>query len=203
MTATSTNPSDTRPHPLSVLEKVRVMGGAALLNLALQMAASVYQVVAVGAFVAALFLASSWIKTPFLGALYEQTMLFNGAPPSADSAAWSLYNQGVRFGDQLLSVNGVEVHSAAPGAADPQQPFPRREPSGQHSHGRRCPEELHRYAERLPGRRPDGLLYAADCRQPVLPGPGPVDLLDASRRIRRPFLCHPVRFGQPLRRFLL
>lgn len=84
-----------------------------LLAQALQVAVSVYQLIAVAAFIAALVLASSWMKIPFLGAFYEQTLIFNGAAPSGESTSWDLYNQGVRLGDQLVSVNGVEIHSAA------------------------------------------------------------------------------------------
>ena len=79
----------------------------------LQVIVSAYQLVALGAFLAALFLANSWMKAPFLGAFYEQTLMFNGAVPSGESTGWNLYSQGVRLGDRLVSVNGVEVGSAA------------------------------------------------------------------------------------------
>src|SRR5574341_1168478 len=79
----------------------------------LQLAVFVYQFIAVAAFIAALLLGVSWMKTPFLGALYEHTLIFNDAGPSAEGKAWDLYQQGVQFGDQLVSVNGVEVHSTA------------------------------------------------------------------------------------------
>ncbi|MCL4527843.1 MAG: GAF domain-containing protein [Chloroflexi bacterium] len=85
----------------------------ALLNQALQIAAFSYQFIAVAAFIAALILAGGWLRMPFLGAFYEHTLIFNGAVPTGDSAAWNLYDQGVRLGDQLLAVNGVQVHSTS------------------------------------------------------------------------------------------
>ena len=97
-----------RPPATGLFSSVRAN---TLLTQALQVTVSVYQLMAVAAFIAALIFAVSWMKTPFLGAFYEQTLVFNGAAPSADSAAWDLYNQGVRLGDQLVSVNGVGVHS--------------------------------------------------------------------------------------------
>ncbi len=82
-------------------------------NRILQALVSAYQLVALGAFLAALILANSWLKTPFLGAFYEQTLRFNGAVPSGDSGSWNLFNQGIRPGDELLAVNGIGVKSAA------------------------------------------------------------------------------------------
>jgi len=84
-----------------------------LLDRALQVIVVAYQLLAVVAFILALFFATSWMKTPFLGAFYEHTLVFNGAAPSGDSAAWDLYTQGVKLGDQLIAVNGVDVHSTA------------------------------------------------------------------------------------------
>jgi len=83
------------------------------LNQALQIIVFAYQCLAVAAFVVALFLASAWTKLPFLGAFYEHTMLFNEAGPTGSAEAWDLYRQGVKLGDQLVSVNGVAVHKAA------------------------------------------------------------------------------------------
>src|SRR5512139_1415716 len=82
-----------------------------LLNQTLQIAVFAYQAIAAAAFIAALFLAQWWLSTPFLGAFYEHTMVFNGAGPAEFTSAWDLYNQGVRVGDQLLAVNGVPVRS--------------------------------------------------------------------------------------------
>ncbi|HSQ39172.1 MAG TPA: GAF domain-containing protein, partial [Anaerolineales bacterium] len=82
----------------------------ATLNNILQVIVTIYQGTAILVFVFALFLASRWLKTPFLGAFFEQTMLKNTAGPSEPSKAWELYDQ-IEFGDQLTAVNGVPVRS--------------------------------------------------------------------------------------------
>ncbi len=84
-----------------------------LLDRILQIIVLVYQALAVLSFIVAIILGLRWVRTPFLGAFYEHTMLVNGSQPSASADDWDLYNQGVRLGDQLLSVNGVEVHSTS------------------------------------------------------------------------------------------
>jgi signal transduction histidine kinase/putative methionine-R-sulfoxide reductase with GAF domain len=96
---------------LAHVETFQSERSTALANRILQAVVSVYQLVALGAFVAALILANSWMKAPFLGAFYEQTLMFNGAVPSGDSEGWNLYSQGIRLGDRLISVNGIEVKS--------------------------------------------------------------------------------------------
>jgi len=72
-----------------------------------------YQALAVLTFLGTLVLSNSWLKTPFLGAFFEKTLLNNNIGPERPSAQWDLWNQGIRGGDQLLTVNGVEVHSQA------------------------------------------------------------------------------------------
>ncbi|HEX9016453.1 MAG TPA: GAF domain-containing protein, partial [Chloroflexota bacterium] len=102
------------PRPAPVMAGTLPAGRSqALVSRTLQLAAFVYQAVALAAFVAALFLAASWLKVPFLGAFFEQTLVFNGSVPSGDSSTWFLYDHGVRFGDRLVSVNNIPVHSAA------------------------------------------------------------------------------------------
>ena len=81
-----------------------------LLNRILQAAVFAYQALAVAAFIAALVLARSWLSTPFLGAFFEHTMIFNEIGPTEPSDAWELFRQ-VKLGDQLVEVNGVPVRS--------------------------------------------------------------------------------------------
>ncbi|HUI88551.1 MAG TPA: GAF domain-containing protein [Anaerolineales bacterium] len=81
------------------------------INQALQAVAFVYQFLAVATFIAAFFLANWWMSFPFLGAFYEHTMVFNGVVPTGTDASWDLNNQGVKLGDQLISVNGQAVHN--------------------------------------------------------------------------------------------
>ncbi len=82
----------------------------ATLNSILQVIVTIYQGTAILVFFFALFLASRWLRTPFLGAFFEQTMLKNSAGPSQPSGAWDLYDQ-IEFGDQLTAVNGVPVRT--------------------------------------------------------------------------------------------
>jgi signal transduction histidine kinase/putative methionine-R-sulfoxide reductase with GAF domain len=83
------------------------------INQALQAIAFAYQFLAVAVFITALFLANWWLSTPFLGAFYEHTMIFNGVVPTGPDASWDLRNQGIQLGDQLISVNGQAVHNAS------------------------------------------------------------------------------------------
>jgi signal transduction histidine kinase/putative methionine-R-sulfoxide reductase with GAF domain len=85
----------------------------ATLSKVLHVIVVIYQGAATLAFVIALFLANHWLKLPFLGAFFEQTLAYNGVVPSQPSEEWDLYNQGIQLGEQLVSVNGVEVHSQA------------------------------------------------------------------------------------------
>ena len=80
-------------------------------NQALQAVAFAYQFLAVATFITALFLANWWMNAPFLGAFYEHTMVFNGVVPAGVDASWDLRNQGVKLGDQLISVNDQAVHN--------------------------------------------------------------------------------------------
>jgi len=83
------------------------------LNKALQIAVLIYQGIAVLAFIAIPLLAFKWLNTPFLGAFVEQTMVFNGVGANRDDEAWTLFNSDVQLHDQLLQVDGKDVHSAA------------------------------------------------------------------------------------------
>jgi len=78
----------------------------------LQALVTVYHILAGLAFFAALILARRWLQQPFLGAFFEQTMLVNSAGPAEPSDAWALFDL-VKARDQLTTVNGVPVQSAA------------------------------------------------------------------------------------------
>jgi signal transduction histidine kinase len=82
------------------------------LNRILQLLVLIYQSAAAIIFVAALIFAFNWLQEPFLGTFFEPTMLSSPSGPRRPSEAWQLYNQGVRHGDQLLSVAGQEIRDA-------------------------------------------------------------------------------------------
>ena len=70
-----------------------------------------YQVIAVAVFAIGLFLAARWFQQPFLGALYEHTLVFNGTGPGESTPEWALFNQVV-IGDQLIAINDIGVHNS-------------------------------------------------------------------------------------------
>ena len=83
-----------------------------ILNRALQIIVLVYQAVAVLVFVSTLYLATDWLRNPFLGGLFEHTFVLNGANTSEDGQSWAMYTQGFSVGDQLISVDGMPVTTA-------------------------------------------------------------------------------------------
>lgn len=62
-------------------------------------------------FAAAPALASDWLRRPFLGALYENTLVFNTTSP-ASSEGWALHRQLSGGGYQLKTLDGQAVTSA-------------------------------------------------------------------------------------------
>src|SRR5690349_1012222 len=69
----------------------------------------VYQAIAVLIFGASLILGLDWQNDPFIGGLFEQTMVLNGTDTRRAGDHWALYEQGFLIGDQLVSVNGEPV----------------------------------------------------------------------------------------------
>src|SRR5687768_2572863 len=71
-----------------------------------------YQAIAVLIFVASLFLAYDWLRNPFIGGFFEQTLVLNGVDSSEAGEHWALYEQGFKGGDQLVSVDGKIISNA-------------------------------------------------------------------------------------------
>jgi signal transduction histidine kinase len=70
---------------------------------------TVYQLIALAIFGIVPFLAYNWIRTPFIGAFIEHTMMSNGVGPRAVET-WPAYAQGLdTFGTQLTRINGEPV----------------------------------------------------------------------------------------------
>ena len=83
-----------------------------IVNRVLQIVVLVYQGIALMAFLVIPFLAINWLRTPFLGAFVEQTMVFNGVGQETPPEAWSLFRDKSLWLDyQLVKVNGVDVQS--------------------------------------------------------------------------------------------
>jgi len=78
----------------------------------LQIIVLIYQTIAVIVFITALFVASTWLKQPFLGAFFEPTMIMSPVGPMGSSDTWGLYKQGAKYDNQLISVSGEKVDNA-------------------------------------------------------------------------------------------
>ena len=72
----------------------------------------VYQGLAILIFLASLLFAYEWLRTPFMGGFFEQTMVLNGTDTREVGKHWALYAKGFEIGDQLISVNGQPISSA-------------------------------------------------------------------------------------------
>jgi signal transduction histidine kinase len=82
-----------------------------IINQSLQWLVLVYQGIAAILFILGLVSARSWLSQPFLGALYEHTLVFNGTGPGDITPEWALFHQVV-VGDQLTEINGISVKNA-------------------------------------------------------------------------------------------
>ncbi|HLO15924.1 MAG TPA: hypothetical protein VK206_13910, partial [Anaerolineales bacterium] len=83
-----------------------------ILNRVTQSIVLAYQGLAIVIFLASLWFAYEWLRTPFLGGFFEQTMMLNGTDTREVGSHWALYAQGFKIGDQLVSVNGQPISSA-------------------------------------------------------------------------------------------
>jgi signal transduction histidine kinase/putative methionine-R-sulfoxide reductase with GAF domain len=84
-----------------------------VLNRVLQIVVLVYQVAAVLVFFTTLYLATDWLRNPFIGGLFEHTLVLNGSDTSEEGQMWAMYEQGFEVGDQLVSLDGEAVSTSA------------------------------------------------------------------------------------------
>ncbi len=83
-----------------------------IVNRILQIVVLAYQGIALAAFLVIPFLASQWLRTPFLGAFIEQTMLFNGVGQQQPAESWSLFlDKDLTLKYQVVQVAGMDVTS--------------------------------------------------------------------------------------------
>lgn len=139
---------------------------SSILNRLLQIAVLVYQAVAVGAVIFSLFLANAWLKLPFMGAIFEPTMVWNGSEPMQSPNAWSLHQLGPQIGhqvgDRLIAVNGVPVFNAQdvrkaltgelPGIVLTDKGFVAADHPTDHPYGQRRRKNSCYYPAQFPGR---------------------------------------------------
>src|SRR5215217_1338244 len=72
----------------------------------------VYQALAVVVFVVSLFSAYAWLRNPFIGGFFEQTMVVNESVTREAGKQWALQEKGFTLGDQLVSVEGLPISDA-------------------------------------------------------------------------------------------
>jgi signal transduction histidine kinase len=72
----------------------------------------VYQVLAAVVFAVSLFAAYGWLKNPFIGGFFEQTMAYNEVTPVDPGEQWALQSAGFKLGDQLIRVADQEIHNS-------------------------------------------------------------------------------------------
>ena len=80
-----------------------------ILNIAFQILVFAYQGIAALILISVPFLAKGWLKTPFIGAFVERTLIFDGVGNSNGGEAWELFNKHVQLYDQLVAIDGQEI----------------------------------------------------------------------------------------------
>jgi len=83
-----------------------------ILSKVVQVVVLVYQGIAAVVFILSLFLAYNWLKNPFIGGFFEQTLILNASDTSEPGKQWALYEKGFGLGDQLISVGDRQISSA-------------------------------------------------------------------------------------------
>ena len=71
----------------------------------------IYQAIAVVIVIASLIVGIGWLNTPFIGGMFEQTMVLNGIDTAQPGRQWALYEHGFDIGDQLVAVDGRPISS--------------------------------------------------------------------------------------------
>lgn len=72
----------------------------------------VYLLLALATFAFIPISAESWFRTPFIGGLVDQSMVFTDSNSIEKPSRWEARNQGLAFGYRLSAVNGKAVHNA-------------------------------------------------------------------------------------------
>ena len=85
----------------------------AITNTIMQTIVLVYQVLAAVVFVVSLLSAYGWLKNPFIGGFFEQTMVLNESVTREPGQEWALQEAGFRLGDQLVSVASLPISNAS------------------------------------------------------------------------------------------
>ncbi len=84
-----------------------------VINTLTQSLVLLYQAIAVVVFVGSLISAYAWLKNPFIGGFFEQTMVINESVTRQAGKQWALQTSGFRLGDRLVSVAGYPISDAS------------------------------------------------------------------------------------------
>jgi hypothetical protein len=68
-----------------------------------------YQAIALLALIVVPFWAFKFFQQPFIGIFVEHTMVTNGVGPDIDAEDWPLYDERLRFGNQLISLSVLDA----------------------------------------------------------------------------------------------
>jgi hypothetical protein len=79
-----------------------------ILNRTLQIIVLIYQGAALIVFAIIPFLAINWLRTPFIGAFVEQTMVFNGVGQESPAETWGLFQDKQLWLDYQLTALTVK-----------------------------------------------------------------------------------------------
>ena len=71
-----------------------------------------YQVLAAIVFIVSLFSAYGWLKNPFVGGFFEQTMAYNQVTSVEPGVQWAMQTAGFKLGDQLIRVADQEIRNS-------------------------------------------------------------------------------------------
>jgi signal transduction histidine kinase len=66
------------------------------------------QLIAITAMLIVPVLAWGWLQHPFMGVLVENTLMINSSGPT-QPGSWDAYAQGLRFGSQVIALDGTQV----------------------------------------------------------------------------------------------
>lgn len=83
-----------------------------LADRAIQALVLLYQGTAVAIFGFSLYYGLAWLRQPFPGAFFENTMALNNSDTTVAGEQWELYRQGFSLGDQLTALDGQPIASA-------------------------------------------------------------------------------------------
>ncbi len=94
-------------------------GVLGILDRITQIMVIVYQAIVVLAMIAIPFWAFGFFQLPFIGVFLEHTMVTNGVGPDTKEPEWPIYDQGLVFGNQLVSLSVLDANQKPQSTIEP------------------------------------------------------------------------------------